>query len=83
MDNGSASALGAFRAGFTIYQSSQMTDAPKEIFQQALRDARKYLETANSQLPHVDRPEVEDKLVLDNIERLTSHLREWAKQKGD
>ncbi|MEK7728327.1 MAG: ParB N-terminal domain-containing protein [candidate division KSB1 bacterium] len=77
----STAALKAFRAGDSIHQADLMAGAPKEIFQEALHDSKRSLETARNQSHMIGQPEQSDADVLDDIGKLTHLLREWIRTK--
>ncbi len=74
-------ALKAFRAGYSIHQADLLAGAPKEIFQSALHDSKKSLETARDQMHLIDQPEQTDADVVDDISKLAHLLREWIRTK--
>jgi len=77
----SESALKAFRAGDSIDQADQLAGAPKEIFQDALRDSKKSLEAARDQMHKFEDPDQSDADVLEDIDNLVRFLRDWIRTK--
>jgi len=77
----SESALKAFRASDSIDQADQFAGAPKEIFQDALRDSKKSLEAARDQMHKFEDPDQSDADVLEDIDNLVRFLRDWIRTK--
>jgi hypothetical protein len=74
-------ALKAFKAGYSIHQADLLAGAPKEIFQKAIHESKRSLETARDQIHLVEAPDQSDADVLDDIDKLAHLLREWIHHK--
>jgi len=74
-------ALKAFKTGYSIHQADLLAGAPKEIFQTAIRESKKSLETARDHMHLVEAPDQSDADVLEDIDKLARLLREWIHNK--
>lgn len=71
---GNEEALSAFRHGAPLKEAAMLTDVPLSIFQEAIRKAKMYLETARNYIHEVPALSQEEARVLENIKTLAGDL---------